>query len=186
MTTDATIADLRPRTAKHLRTLADDIDALNDHSDFYVWQQPFAQISEEWATQMHAKLNTTLGAQCQSIYSLHLVDGPDAQSILADLKAERGKGTHKYPRLGAMDDCRNSTTLYVGSSKTTPSRMLQHLGKCAPSTYGLRLSRWTTHWPGSLRIEVRTFDKIDAALLQILEDHLAYLLRPITGKRGSK
>jgi hypothetical protein len=37
-----------------------------------------------------------------------------------------------------------------------------------------------------VRIEVRTFDNIDPALLQILEDHLAYLLKPITGKRGGK
>ncbi|WP_202600226.1 GIY-YIG nuclease family protein [Sphingobium yanoikuyae] len=180
------VSNLRFSTANHLRTLADSIDALADHSGFHAWEMAFSDLSFATAFQMSNPLISTLGKYSQSIYSLHIVDGPDAETVLRDLHIERAQKQKKYPRPGNLAECRASTTLYVGSSKTTPKRLMEHLGTCPASTYGLRLGQWASHWPGKVRIEVRTFDNIDPALLQILEDHLAYLLKPITGKRGGK
>ena len=180
------VSNLRFSAAFHLRTLANAIDALADHSGFYAWEMAFSDLSFATAFQMSHPFISALGRDSQSIYSLHIVDGPNAEIVLHDLLDERAKKQKKYPRPGNLKECRDSTTLYVGSSKATPKRLSEHLGTCAAGTYGLRLGQWASHWPGKVRIEVRTFDNIDPTLLQILEDHLAYLLKPITGKRGGK
>lgn len=181
-----TMANLAKSAASHLRELANEIEVTPAHSDYRVWEMAFADLSFRTAFQMGYSFGLALGKNCQSIYSLHVVDGPDAETILHDLHAVRAKKTANYPRPGSIDECRDSSTLYVGSSKKTSQRLQEHLGTCAPGTYGLRLGQWASHWPGKVRIEVRKFQGIDPLHLQLLEDHLALLLRPITGKRGGR
>lgn len=180
------IDNLSQSAACSLRELATAIEDSAPHEAFHVWELDCSELSFASAFMATGLFEAALGKRATSIYSISLIDGPSASEVLADLAKVKALKTHKYPRLSSIAKCVGSNTLYVGSSQDTPKRLAEHLGTCHAGTYGLRLSAWASHWPGRLRIEVRTYQDLDAEHLQILEDHLASRMRPILGKRGGK
>lgn len=180
------IDDLAQSAAQSLRELASTIEDSVPHEAFHVWEMACSELSLASAIIAGAVFKAGLGGREASIYSISLIDGPSASKVLTDLAKIKASKTHKYPRLSSITMCEGSNTLYVGSSQSTPKRLAEHLGKCHPGTYSLRLSEWASRWPGRLRIEVRTYQGLDAEHLQTLEDHLAFKMRPILGKRGGK
>lgn len=75
-----------------------------------------------------------------------------------------------------------SEVLYVGSSTTgLRARLSQHTSYAHHDTYALRLNEW---FKGDYEIEIRVYEE-QAAVLQLIEDDLAFRLKPAFGKRGS-
>ena len=75
-----------------------------------------------------------------------------------------------------------SEVLYVGSSTTKiKARIKEHMGDGSKGTYALQLRHW---FRGKLTITIRDYDRLDARVIQLLEDDLSHLLKPAFGKRG--
>lgn len=91
---------------------------------------------------------------------------------------------HKSKHLVAMPKSNApSNVLYVGSSRNNlKQRLLQHAGYGYRKTYALHLKDWFT---GSIKITVRQYDTPSDSVLQMIEDSIAFNLKPAFGKRGS-
>ena len=75
-----------------------------------------------------------------------------------------------------------SEILYIGSSTTGVRRRLrEHTTKLGSlKTYALRLNNW---FKGQYQIHIKEYD-VSRDVLQLIEDNLAFELKPAFGKRG--
>lgn len=100
----------------------------------------------------------------------------DTESTFEMMQVYKATRQRACPRLNHP-----SSTLYVGSSKSTLKRRLaEHLGLGSKHTYALHLNHW---FNGPVAITVREYD-VESGILQLIEDDLAYALSPAFGKKG--
>jgi hypothetical protein len=90
---------------------------------------------------------------------------------------------YKSKHLVAMPKSNTSSdVLYVGSSRNNlKQRLLQHAGYGHGKTYALHLKDW---FKGQVKITIKEYDVSDS-VLQLIEDAIAFDLKPAFGKRGS-
>ena len=74
-----------------------------------------------------------------------------------------------------------SNILYVGSSTTNlKGRIKQHIDEAPKKTYALHFKYW---FKGEYKITILVYDE-PIEILQIIEDNIAYNLKPAFGKMG--
>ena len=72
--------------------------------------------------------------------------------------------------------------LYIGSSKEAKTRLKQHLGFGAKSTYSLHLNKWWVN--KKIKIDLYEVDTVEN--MQLFEDLLWEKYKPFLGKMGRK
>lgn len=119
-----------------------------------------------------------------AIYRLTVNDLSGADRIQSEFRKYRSTQATKLPRLNNVTD---STTIYVGSSRSLENRMEQHLVTAPKATYALKLREWCPDADFSISVEaVRLlYEKIHIQL-QDIEDALWRKDRPMFGKVGSR
>ncbi|WOE32266.1 MULTISPECIES: GIY-YIG nuclease family protein [unclassified Acinetobacter] len=124
--------------------------------------------------------NFALPNHLSAIYIITEVDG-DPEITFQEFTNFRAGSSLKCSRANEVN--KKSNTLYVGSSqKNVKKRLKEHTINSADSTYALRLNKWFFR---NYKIEVRVYGGITADVLQLIEDDLAYRLKPAFGKKGS-
>lgn len=90
-------------------------------------------------------------------------------------------------RLARNNNILDSSTIYVGSSRSICQRLRQHLNTTAAATYALKMGLWCPEADYSVRVEVSGVQG-DAGVLQVqdIEDALWTRSRPMFGKFGAK
>lgn len=96
--------------------------------------------------------------------------------------------TRRALRYSRVNETAETTTLYVGSSKSFPSRFSQHLGRTdSPGTYSMRLANWAIKIEASIHVSVWTFEAyVSQTVLELYEQALWDLKQPLLGKRSGK
>ncbi len=113
----------------------------------------------------------------KAIYVIEQIGG-DIKKTFSDFSKYKMKKERACAKLNEP-----SKTMYVGSSTTgIRNRIKQHKEFGPIKTYALHLKRW---FRGKYKITVYVYDeKIERAVLQIIEDNLSHKLKPAFGKRG--
>lgn len=113
----------------------------------------------------------------KAIYVIKSLD-LDNYELFEYMKEYKLSNQRKCPKLNFP-----STTIYVGSSTTgVKKRLEQHFGFGNKNTYSLHLKWWVK---GNFEITIYEYNKnIPIEILQIIEDNLAYQLKPAFGKKG--
>ena len=173
------------RAAASLRHKANDIENLS-HMQRYSWVFPFEILGTPALAELNAEIKNVLGAKCASIYTIHIYDEVD-QNELGRL-IESARQTKFEMRSYPMVNKQTAATgcLYVGSSRTTPSRIRGHLGLGPCSTFSLHLAAWARPLDGTFTLDVYCFNDTEKYFLPYLEDQLSVELSPILGKRGTR
>lgn len=85
-----------------------------------------------------------------------------------------------------IEPCPDTTTLYVGRSKSLKTRLRQHLGAGGAGVYAMHLERWATGIDADLSISYMQFVNQHDLLVQAIEDGIWESLRPAFGRKGGK
>lgn len=118
-----------------------------------------------------------LPAKCSAIYIIREIGGDPQYTYDAFLAFKS-----QFKHLKTAQPNHPSQILYVGSCTTKlKNRLEQHTLKCNQHTHALRLYEWFT---GNYEIEIQLYD-VSKSFLQLIEDNLAYNLKPAFGKRGN-
>ena len=186
MITDHNVMDhssLESESRKRLSAMIENLRAVEEPKKAKI-RLKFKDLECDKKDELHDRLKQTFPAKRSSIYSITAssgVDLIDTRKLLEAAKADK-LDARAYSRVNALSDSR---CLYVGSSKSLPSRLLQHLGYGARTTYSLQLSHWAREISGAFTIEALIYESIDQTTLCQLEDQLAIDQTPLFGRRGS-
>lgn len=188
MPEETVVDSLGQRAAKQLRKMADRAQAAGSATRA-TWTLTCSEIGEIATNGLAENIAKEIGKGCRSIYVFSLSDdcrADDARGAIMSARAEKRDG-RAFPRVNATDLCAESRCLYVGSSRNTASRILQHFGLGARQTYAMHLGWWMCDLAGAVRLDVYRYgaDTPDD-MLPVLEDQLARELRPMLGRRGSR
>ncbi len=125
---------------------------------------------------------------CKYIYVFSIESNLPVGELFEQYKAAKGhekkeNGTRSFARA-----IRESSILYVGSSRSLETRIMQHLGHKNKTVYSMQLKHWLkVDSIKSLRINVWKFsDQTNQTVLQAIEDFLWDRLQPMLGKQGGK
>jgi hypothetical protein len=111
-----------------------------------------------------------------AIYIIELTSG-DAEKVFQDFLAYRQRRERACAKLNSP-----SRTLYVGSSTTgLKARIRQHIGDGHKGTSALHLKEWCNE---PYQVRVLVYRSVPRPVLQIVEDSMAYELKPAFGKSG--
>lgn len=175
--------------AAHLIQIAKSLEKIepsgNKRIDFC-----FADLKNFSDDDLIAKISNSVASEYQSIYSFHLND-PNLQSRFYDaFNQTRSVKPRKraYARINKKADGKEfGNCFYVGSSRNTLTRIKQHLGLGAKTTYSLHMKYWAAGFDGRFNVQLHKF-KLSGnqlALLPYVEDQFAWELNPMFGRRGS-
>lgn len=124
------------------------------------------------------------------IYCFELLDDAGYQSLRDKFQkrteyCDRTGEKLKYSRLSGEP---SPSALYVGSSKSFPSRFSQHLGLTGGhGTYSMRLDLWASEEPLDVKLSLWFFSPtMDSWTLELLEQALWDSKRPLLGKRSGR
>jgi len=175
--------------AAHLIQIAKSLEKIepsgNKRIDFC-----FADLKNSSDDDLIAKISNSVASEYQSIYSFHLND-LDLQSRFYDAFREAKSGkleARAYARINKKADGKEfGNCFYVGSSRNTLTRIKQHLGLGAKTTYSLHMKYWALEFKGGFNIQLHKFALAgnQLALLPYVEDQFAWELNPMFGRRGS-
>lgn len=116
-----------------------------------------------------------------AIYVIEEVDGDMDKTFSEFVDYKKAQKSQETESRACPKENHPSPVLYVGSSTTgVKNRINQHLGDCPNKTYALRLKNW---FKGKYKITVLVYDE-PIEVLQIIEDALAFELKPAFGKKG--
>jgi len=121
------------------------------------------------------------------IYVISAMDGvdlSDCNTAFASAKSDSIDAPQR--RAFARTNNRESSTLYVGSSRSIKKRIAEHLGFGSRSTYALQISHWASKLDGQFMITIYRFDGGQNNVIQAIEDGLWERLKPMFGRQGSK
>lgn len=112
----------------------------------------------------------------RAIYTIELIAGDETQVFL-DFVEHRARRERASAKVNAP-----SKTLYVGSSTTdVKARIRQHLGDGHKATSALHLKHWCDP---IYQVCVLVYPDLPRPVIQILEDSMAYKLKPPSARRG--
>lgn len=144
---------------------------------------PFGAIHADNRAALQESLKAVCNGKGRYIYRFSVaqeLSEPLHQAFFAAKAAK--KNSRAYCRVNEA-----SALLYVGSSSSLHSRLLQHLGFGNHGTYAMQLSHWLPPVEGELNIEVWRFDPaVDSAVLQAIEDGLWAMNKPMFGRQGAR
>lgn len=111
----------------------------------------------------------------KAIYIIEEVKGDPGKTFI-EFSEYKKTSSRSCAKLNAL-----SNVMYVGSSSTgIKNRLEQHFGKGPKGTSALHLNQW---FKGQYKITIKVYD-VPNEVLQIIEDSLAYDLKPAFGKKG--
>jgi hypothetical protein len=129
--------------------------------------------------------------------AIYIVSAPDFPFSWEYINDDNGpfknlKETIALPRISGKshwDDQKGkkSKCLYVGSSHSIASRVIQHFWKCAKGTYALHLIEWDW-WDKKNEAQIDIWDasEISDNHLLIIEDIVWIKYKPLFGRPGAK
>jgi hypothetical protein len=176
------IADLGKIAATRTRAVAAELESVQPSGETISLQLEFSTLNNR------PKLDQFLNRPV-SIYSFHLTNDDvrdEFIDVFRNAKASSLAGL-AYPRLNKNVADLSADCLYVGTSRKTVQRLMEHLGFGSDRTYSLHLGKWATNLSGGIEMRVHPFLAIPSKLhlLTYLEDALAEHLRPMLGRRGN-
>ncbi len=115
-----------------------------------------------------------------AVYVIRQIEGNKEENLARFKKIKIDeKGKASYPKLNEKNQY--NSVLYVGSSKgNLRTRLTQHIKGDSRKTSSLKLNEW---FKGTYKIEIKVYEE-KQSVLQIIEDNLAYQLKPVFGKMG--
>lgn len=129
-------------------------------------------------------------ARSAVIYCFELTDGSGYGTMKGKFKQRASHCEHSGRKLrySRLLDEPNPASLYVGSSKSFPSRFAQHLGLIGGvDTYAMRLNQWARGYPMDVKVSLWFFSRqMDQWTLELLEQALWDTKRPLLGKRSGR
>lgn len=156
-----------------------------------------SMISPEWITTELKDLRTGYAKADKRkcvIYVFTLAEKVASDTIFSNVsrvKEEQNASGKKKNLCTINSEFSGSTTLYVGRSFTTKSRISQHLNSSDGGTYAMHLAQWAK--PLMLELDLTIYDVPqyrDTARLEramnVLETGLWDRLKPLLGRRGDK
>jgi hypothetical protein len=168
--------------AKRLESMA----YLTQHS----WSVDFSDLSTDAINNLKCDFEEKLTKDCLSIYTFHLSGTVCVETLATQINLARANNgeNRAYPRVNKNQTADSYRCLYVGSSRTTPKRLKEHLGFGNLRTYSLQLAYWASNLPGQFTIDVVEFsnNKESQELIPFLEDRIAQDRKPILGRRGMR
>lgn len=118
----------------------------------------------------------------QAIYQIDIENAEARTQVLRDF----GRRPRDF-NIAQDNTGRNSLTLYLGSSHKIAGRLREHLQQASTKTYAMHLKRWLQPSGHMLTVRVQApRQRIDARLLQDIEDTLWDQAQPLFGKRGGR
>ena len=136
------------------------------------------------------RVRSKFSSRSAVIYCFELLDVSGYSAMKAAFKqrvsyCEQSGRRLRYSRL--VDEP-SPASLYVGSSKSFPSRFAQHLGLAGGAdTYAMRLNQWASDYPLDVKLSLWFFPPgMDQWTLELLEQALWDTKRPLLGKRSGR
>ncbi len=136
------------------------------------------------------RVRSKFSSRSAVIYCFELLDVSGYSTMKAAFKkrvsyCEQSGRRLRYSRL--VDEP-SPASLYVGSSKSFPSRFAQHLGLAGGAdTYAMRLNQWASDCPLDVKLSLWFFPPgMDQWTLELLEQALWDTKRPLLGKRSGR
>lgn len=170
---------LEEDAANELKALADRLRRVCVSSEVSLTEVRSCEDVRDRLRDLGLQSNTALYA-----ISLPEADPKAVHQALADARAERFEG-RAYSRLLPLQE-NPSRTIYVGSTRSLPTRLCQHLGTGPIRTSSLHMKAWWHEEFGPPTINIRAYaESTESDLLCIIEDHWAKKLYPLFGRRGS-
>ncbi|OTK62513.1 hypothetical protein B9X68_02265 [Acinetobacter pittii] len=117
-----------------------------------------------------------------AIYIIREIGGNPLKTFNDFISFREEEGLKGENRMRCAKPNSPSEILYVGSSiNDLINRLREHTTKVSSlKTYALRLNNW---FKGEYQIHIKEYD-VSRDILQLIEDNLAYELKPAFGKRG--
>jgi hypothetical protein len=112
---------------------------------------------------------------------------PPIQEAYSIWKQGLGKSVHSSMFNGGTGPHDGGPILYVGSKRSRfGSRIIQHVGTDNKQTYALHMKDWLPRGNRVIDVDYYCFGyTVDHATLQLIEDTIWDLCRPMLGKRGA-
>jgi hypothetical protein len=169
-------------TAKRLESMS--------HQKQQSWSLNFSDLATDALGDLKRDIQKKLTKDCLSIYAFHLSDDACVETLATQINLARSSNdaNRAYPRVNKIQTEDSYRCLYVGSSRTSPKRLCEHLGFGNYRTYSLQLAFWASTLPGQFTIDVFEFsnDIESQELIPFLEDRIAQERNPILGRRGMR
>jgi hypothetical protein len=181
--------DLGGVAATHLERVASEVRNITFSEPIKNIGYLFSELNDPSSDRLKTSINQSLVKDCLSIYSFHLDDNcheTDFKTAFENARKEN-LANLAYPRINTKTPPAREKCLYVGTSRQTPKRLLQHLGFGNDRTYSLQLKKWAGDLAGGFQIRIVEFkvSEKQRSLLTYLEDALASDLHPMLGRRGN-
>lgn len=136
------------------------------------------------------RVRSKFSARSAVIYCFELLDvsGYGAMKAAFKQRVSHCEQSGRRLRYSRLVDEQNPASLYVGSSKSFPSRFAQHLGLAGGAdTYAMRLNQWASGYPLDVELSLWFFPPgMDQWTLELLEQALWDTKRPLLGKRSGR
>ncbi len=144
----------------------------------------------DWIRDVSDRVRSKCSAPSAVIYCFELLDvsGYGAMKGRFKQRVSHCEQSGRRLRYSRLVDQLNPASLYVGSSKSFPSRFAQHLGLAGGAdTYAMRLNQWASGYPLDVKLSLWFFSPgMDQWTLELLEQALWDTKRPLLGKRSGR
>lgn len=174
--------------ADHIDQIANELRQIAPAFDNHSIKFAFSELKQSSRHHVQEKLNKSLAGKSLSIYLFHFLVDSDKENFLLSLEnSKRALSNFAYPRRNKSSFKVKNDCIYVGTSRKTTVRLMEHLGYGSDRTYSLHLAKWVGELAGGVEIRIYRFNIDDDKryLLTYLEDALARHLEPMLGRRGN-
>lgn len=121
------------------------------------------------------------------IYKILVNNKADVNCIYEEYLKSKGINTDRLAYARVNKEHRGNPILYVGSSKSVGQRLKGHLGFGYKRTFSLQMSSWSKGLAGGINIEILRFNsETSQSVIQVIEDGLWSVFKPMFGRQGKK